>query len=93
MHVPSSSNRHRDICDEIGRQCGDTSIGTLRMIYGLRFAWNVNSNIRLADALPMIDVVSLDQLVKHHEDGSLPRRIAKVSEGSRCERRAPPEPV
>ena len=79
MYEPISFNRHRDKYDEISRQCGDTLIGTLRRIYGLRFAWNVSSSIRLTDALSMIDVVSLDQLVKHYEDGTLSRRIAKAS--------------
>ena len=79
MYEPISFNRHRDKYDGISRQHGDTLIGTLRRIYGLRFAWSLNSNIKLADALPLIDCGSLDQIVKHHEDGSLSRRIAKAS--------------
>jgi hypothetical protein len=66
-------------CDEISRQCGNASIGTLRQIYGLRFAWSVSSNIRLRDALPLLDSVSFEQLAKNHADGSLAGRIAKAS--------------
>jgi hypothetical protein len=79
MREPISVKRHHDKYDEISRQHGHTLIGILRRIYGLRFAWNLNSHIKLADALPMIDIVSLDQLVKHHDDGTLSQRIAKAS--------------
>ena len=79
QHQSEKDSRPRDDIHEILRKHGDISVRSLRRIYGLRFAWNHKDNEKLADALATMDVGSLDQLVKHHKDGTLLRRITKAS--------------
>jgi hypothetical protein len=71
---------HRaDEIGEITQKYGDISVRTLRRVYGLRFAWNNKSDSKLADGLRTMNATSLNQLVRHHRDGTLATRIAKVS--------------
>ena len=83
MKEPGLDHRHRDKNGEISRKHGNTLIGTLRKIYGAGFAASFKDDAKLSDALAMMDATSLRQLVKHHQDGSLPRRIAEASSSTR----------
>jgi hypothetical protein len=69
-------DRHRDKNGEISRKHGNTNIGTLRKIYGASFANGFSDHDTLAHALATLDVHSLSQLVKHHEDKTLESKIA-----------------
>jgi hypothetical protein len=83
MKEPGLDHRHRDKTGEISRKHGNTLIRILRKIYGAGFAQTFKDDVKLSEALAMMDAASLSQLVKHHQDGSLPRRIAEASTGAR----------
>ena len=64
MDQPGLDQRHRDKDGEIGRQFGNTLIGTLRKTYGPDFAPGFDANARLADVLMTLDEPSLTALVR-----------------------------
>ena len=69
-------NRHRDKNGEISRKHGNTLIGTLRKIYGSKFATGAGDHEKLSDVLHKMDETSLSQLVRDHEGGHLPTKLA-----------------
>ena len=79
MQHSGPDKRHRDKNGEINCKHGNAQIGALRKIYGSGFAPGFKDDMTFSDALAMMDGASLSQMVKHHEDGSLARRIAIAS--------------
>jgi hypothetical protein len=81
--------RHRDKNGEISRKHGNTLIGTLRKLYGARFAEGFGDRDKLADALHALDEHSLSQLVHDHEQGHLEGKLAPHSAGDNAPEAAP----
>ncbi len=79
MEQPKLNDPFNDTGDELARKHGNTCLSTLRRIYGEQFALDLGDTMKLADALVQIDGNSLNQLLEHHRDGSLPRLIAVAS--------------
>jgi uncharacterized protein (DUF4415 family) len=64
-------HRHRDRNGEISRKHGNTHVGTLRKLYGVRFALGFEDTDTLAHILAKLDEPSLTKLVEDHEGGKL----------------------
>jgi hypothetical protein len=79
MKEPGLDLRHRDKNGEIARKHGNTLVGTLRKIYGPRFAPGFKDSDTLAFVLAALDEPSLAKLAKDHEAGKLAQHIAKHS--------------
>ncbi len=75
MEQPGLHGRHRNRSGEISRKHGNTLIGTLRRIYGPRFADGASDRDRLEDVLEKMDDKSLSQLVRDHEADRLDGKI------------------
>jgi hypothetical protein len=67
---------HRDTNGDLSRRLGDIQVKALRKIYGTTFALGLTPNVKLSDALAMLDDRSLARLVDDHESGSLEGKIA-----------------
>jgi len=78
MEQPGLHGRHRNKDGEISRKHGNTLVGTLRRVYGARFAKGFPSDARLEDVLADLDEKSLGELVHDHENGHLDGEIASA---------------
>ena len=76
MEQPGLHGRHRNKSGEISRKHGNTQIGTLRRVYGPRFAPGHADTETLGQVLEEMDDHSLSQLVHDHEEGHLDHKIA-----------------
>ena len=76
MEQPGLSGRHRDRDGEISKKHGNTLVGSLRKIYGKRFAPGFGDEAKLTDVLEILDEQSLSVLVHDHEHGHLEGKIA-----------------
>ena len=79
MKEPGLDKRHRDKDGEISRKHGNTLVRTLRKIYGSGFAHEFNDTDKLSDVLRKSDELSLSQLRRDHDAGSLEQKIARQS--------------
>ena len=73
--MPGGMDRHRDKDGELSRKHGNTLVRTLRKIYGAWFAQGSAETEKLSEVLADLDEVSLSQLVKDHEAGTLEKKI------------------
>jgi hypothetical protein len=67
--------RHRDKNGEISKKHGNTSLATLRTIYGQTFAAGQPESAKLSDVLQHLNETSLGQLVHDHKNGHLQKKI------------------
>jgi hypothetical protein len=72
-------NRHRNHDGEISHKHGNTTIQTLRKIYGQSFAAGHPETKTLSEVLLQLNETSLSQLRRDHETGHLNKKIAKAS--------------
>ena len=72
-------NRHRNHDGEISHKHGNTSIQTLRRIYGQSFAAGHPETKTLSEVLLQLNETSLSQLRRDYETGHLNKKIAKAS--------------
>ena len=79
MEQPGLNNRHRDRNGEIARKHGNTLVGTLRKIYGPKFAPGCSDDDTLADVLQTLHEHSLSELVHDHHRGELDGKIARAA--------------
>jgi hypothetical protein len=63
MEQPGLDNRHRDKNGQIARKHGNTTVSTLRQIYGAHFATGCLGDAKLVDVLHRLDEPSLTKLV------------------------------
>lgn len=70
------TSRHRDKNGEINKRYGNTKVGTLRQIYGNKFAPGFSDDATLSHVLAKLDELSLSQLVKDQISGRLREKIA-----------------
>jgi hypothetical protein len=75
----SSLSKHRDKNGPINTKFGETSVGTLRKIYGQYFAAGHPESQTLSDVLDHLNETSLSQILRDHETGHLAHKIAKSS--------------
>ena len=74
---------HRDLNGEISHKHGSVHVGTLRKIYGQAFAAGHGPDATLYELLELngpytLSEMHLKMLQQDYEDGSLPRKLAKV---------------
>ena len=74
-----SDNRHRNHDGEISHKHGNTTVHTLRKIYGQSFAAGHPETKTLSEVLLQLNETSLSQLRRDHETGHLKHKIAKAS--------------
>jgi hypothetical protein len=79
MKEPSPDNRHHDKNGQISRKHGNTTISTLRKIYGKSFAAGFPDTEKLSNTLHILNETSLSQLHRDHDTGHLEHKIAKAS--------------
>ena len=79
MEQPGLHGRHRNKDGEISKKHGNTTVATLRKIYGLSFAQGASANETLRDVLVEMDEPSLTKLVQDHEHGHLAIKIAQAT--------------
>jgi hypothetical protein len=72
---PGLDGRHRDKTGEIRKKHGNTVVGTLRKIYGSKFAEGHGDNEKLSDVLSKLDENSLSKLVRDQREGKLDQRV------------------
>jgi hypothetical protein len=72
-------NRHRNHDGEISHKHGNTTVHTLRKIYGQSFAAGHPETKTLSEVLLQLNETSLSQLRRDHETGHLKHKIAKAS--------------
>jgi hypothetical protein len=75
----SSMSKHRDKNVPINTKFGETSVGTLRKIYGKYFAAGYSESQKLSDVLDHLNETSLSQILRDHETGHLAHKIANSS--------------
>ncbi|MDB5604853.1 MAG: hypothetical protein JWP25_1753 [Bradyrhizobium sp.] len=73
-------NRHRNKDDEISGKHGNTSVRTLRKIYGQGFAAGYPKSAQLSEVMLQVNETSLSQLRRDHEKHHLKHKIAHVAE-------------
>ena len=76
-------NRHQDKNSQISHRHGSVHNGTLRKIYGQAFAAGQAPDTTLFELLELngpytLSEMHLKMLQQDYEDGSLPRKLAKV---------------
>jgi hypothetical protein len=79
MSKAGLDNRRRNHDGEISRKHGNTLIGTLRKIYGQRFAAGYPATEKLSEVLLQLNETSLSQLRRDHETGHLEHKIVNAS--------------
>jgi len=79
MSNPGLDNRHRNHDGEINHKHGNTTVHTLRKIYGQSFAAGHPEAKALSEVLLQLNETSLSQLRRDHETGHLKHKIAKAS--------------
>jgi hypothetical protein len=79
MKEPGLDGRHRDKNGEISRKHGNTQLGTLRKIYGKRFAAGYPDTAQLSEVLHQMNETSLSQLRRDHDTGHLEHKISQAS--------------
>jgi hypothetical protein len=79
MSSAGLDNRHRNHDGEISHKHGNTTIQTLRKIYGQSFAAGHPETKTLSEVLLQLNETSLSQLRRDHETGHLNKKIAKAS--------------
>jgi hypothetical protein len=72
-------NRHRNHDGEISHKHGNTTVQTLREIYGQSFAAGHPETKTLSEVLLQPNETSLSQLRRDHETGHLKHKIANTS--------------
>jgi hypothetical protein len=72
---PGLDHRHRDKSGEISVKHGNTSVHTLRKIYGKTFAAGQPETAKLSDVLESLNDTSLGQLIHDHKNGHLEKKI------------------
>jgi hypothetical protein len=72
-------NRHRNHDGEISHKHGNTTVHTLRKIYGQSFAAGHPETKTLSEVLLQLNETSLSQLRRDHETAHLKHKIAKAS--------------
>ncbi|NVN85865.1 MAG: hypothetical protein HXX15_07215 [Rhodopseudomonas sp.] len=72
-------SKHRGQNGPINTKYGETSVGTLRKIYGQYFAAGYPETQKLSDVLAHLSEASLSQILRDHETGHLAHKIAKIS--------------
>lgn len=72
------TQRHCEKNIEISRKYGSTDIGTLRKIYGTGFVAGFPERAELSKVLKMFDALSLSELHRDHDAGTLEHRIRQV---------------
>ena len=78
MKESGLDDRHRDKNGEISKKHENTSVNTLRKVYGGTFATGQAQTAKLSDVLAHLDKSSLSQLVKDHEAGNLAKKIKEA---------------
>jgi len=71
--------RHHNKDDEISHKHGNTSLATLRKIYGKYFAAGHPDTAPLSEILLKLNETSLSQLRRDYETGHLAKKIKKTS--------------
>jgi hypothetical protein len=79
MSKAGLDNRHRNHDGEISHKHGNTTVHTLRKIYGQSFAAGHPETKTLSEVLLQLNETSLGQLRRDHETGHLKHKIAKAS--------------
>jgi hypothetical protein len=79
MSKAGLDNRHRNHDGEISHKQGNTTVHTLRKIYGQSFAAGHPETKTLSEVLLQLNETSLSQLRRDHETGHLKHKIAKAS--------------
>jgi len=79
MSSAGLDNRHRNHDGDISHKHGNTTVQTLRKIYGQSFAAGHPETKTLSEVLLQLNETSLSQLRRDHETGHLKRKIAKVA--------------
>jgi hypothetical protein len=72
-------NRHRNRDGEISHKHGNTTVQTLRKMYGQSFAAGHAENKTLSEVLLQLNETSLSQVRRDHETGHLKHKIIKAS--------------
>ena len=72
-------NRHINRDGEISHKHGNTTVRTLRTIYGQSFGAGHPETKTLSEVLLQLNETSLSQLRRDHETGHLKPKIAKAS--------------
>jgi hypothetical protein len=72
-------NRHRNHDGEISHKHGNTTVQTLRKIYGQSFAAGHPETRTLGEVLLQLNETSLSQLRRDHETGHLKHKLAKAA--------------
>jgi hypothetical protein len=78
MKQPGLDNRHRDKNGEISKKHGNTSVQTLRKIFGNTFAAGQPETAKLSDVLQNLNDTSLGQLIHDHKNGHLEKKIKRA---------------
>jgi hypothetical protein len=71
--------QHRNNNDEISRKYGDTTVGTLRKIYGSSFAVGHLDTAMLRDVMDRLHETSLSQLFQDQGDGKLDHKVRQAA--------------
>jgi hypothetical protein len=71
--------RHRNKDGEISHKHGNTTLGTLRKIYGKFFAAGHPDTATLSEILLKLNETSLSQLRRDYETGHLAKKISKAT--------------
>ena len=79
MKDPGLDDRHRDKSGQISWKNGNTLVGVLRKIYGVRFGSKFMESDKLSDVLHKLDAGSLSQLHNDHDANHLERKIKSHS--------------
>ena len=79
MSKAGLDNRHRNHDGEISHKHGNTTVATLRKIYGQSFAAGHAETKLLSEVLAQLNETSLSQLRRDHETGHFKHKLAKAS--------------
>lgn len=71
------SDPHR-LDGAINERYGNTTLATLRKVYGRYFAAGHGDTTTLSDIMPSLNETSLGQLRRDHETGHLKKKISKA---------------
>jgi hypothetical protein len=72
-------DRHRNHDEQISHKYGNTTVQTLRRIYGQSFAAGHPETRTLSEVLLKLNETSSSQLRRDHETGHLKHKLAKAS--------------